>query len=130
MVPVEGHVQWPQRHRPILGGCRQRYLILGHGLYGYVVRPAGHQALEGSLSRSGRFALLLHVEDTVVGVGRLDGDLVVGIDAGRIRRLPQHQQGRLIPEPDDELPRSIGLYGGCRIPDCELGARMERLALD
>lgn len=32
------------------------------------------------------------------------------VEAGRVGRLPQHQQRGLVPEPHDELARSIRLY--------------------
>ena len=50
----------------------------------------------------------------VGGIARVNGDLVVRVDSGRIGRLPQHQQSCFVPEPHNKPSRGIGFGGKIR----------------
>ena len=109
-VQVKGDVVWSERNSPVHGGRVLAQLRLRHRLHADVVRSTRDQAVEGRLSGGpGVLLVLLDVslaEDRVLGP---DGGLVVGVVAWRERRLPQHQQSCLIPEPHDESSGSIWL---------------------
>lgn len=107
---IEADVQRTLRHGQVACSCRHRCLILGDGLHRYVIGAARHEALERSLGGSGRLALALHIQHTLDGIVRRYRDLVVGVQPGRIRRLPQHQERGLVAEPNDELAGRIGLW--------------------
>lgn len=69
-----------------------------------------NESFESRLCRTRWFAFLLYIENGFYGVRRIYANFVVRIYSGRIRRLPQYQQRRFIPEPDDELSRNIRFY--------------------
>ena len=50
----------------------------------------------------------------VGGIARVNGDLVVRVDSGRIGRLPQHKQSCFVPEPHNKPSRGIGFGGKIR----------------
>ena len=50
----------------------------------------------------------------VGGIARVNGDLVVRVDSGRIGRLPQHQQSCFVPEPHNKPSRGVGFGGKIR----------------
>ena len=87
-------------------------IIIAHRLHADVVRSPRHQAVEGRLGGSpGVVHVLGHVglaEHRVLGP---DGGLVGGVVARGEGGLPENQQRGLIPEPDDEPARRIGLGG-------------------
>ena len=98
-------------HSPVLRPGGVADLTIRECLHTDVVSPARHEAIEGSLGRAGGLGLPVHVElglDRVLG---LDGHLVVSVVTGGVGRLPENKQSCLIPKPDNEASRGVGLGG-------------------
>ena len=102
---------WSERHCPVLGPGGFAELTIGNCLHTDVVGAARHEAIEGCLGGARGLGLPVHVELGLDGILGLDGHLVVGVVAGGVRRLPENKQSCLVPKPDDESSRGVGLSG-------------------